>query len=296
MQINRLFEIVYILLSKKTITARELAERFEVSPRTIYRDVETLSSAGVPIYMQKGKGGGIGLLPEFVLNKTLLSEEEKNEILTALHGLNATSQNPGGTLNKLSNLFGTSWANWVEIDYSDWGGGKQAGFDLLKQAIINRTTVCFNYFNTDGEISEREVEPITLWFKSRAWYLKAFCVTKQDFRLFKLARMKNIVTGNRYFEAKSMPDCDSFDKGTPPLPEIKVKFDAALNYRVYDDFEDDSIIENPDGSFTVTFSAPTDSWFYGYIMSFGHLVEVLQPEYARVAIRGLLKKSLENYM
>ena len=90
MQINRLFEIVYILLDKKTITAKELSERFEVSIRTIYRDVETLSISGIPIYTSKGKGGGISLIEDFVLNKSVLSEKEQNEILMSLQSLNAT--------------------------------------------------------------------------------------------------------------------------------------------------------------------------------------------------------------
>lgn len=84
MQINRLFEIVYILLDKKRVTSRELAERFEVSSRTIYRDIETLSAAGIPVYMSKGKGGGISLLPDFVLNKAVITDEEKEEILSSL--------------------------------------------------------------------------------------------------------------------------------------------------------------------------------------------------------------------
>ena len=296
MQINRLFEMIYILLDKKTVTAKELAERFEVSTRTIYRDVETLSSAGVPIYMQKGKGGGVGLLPEFVLNKAILSEEEKSEVLSALQSFHAADPNSSAALSKLSNLFGTSSANWVEIDYSDWDPGKQAQFELIKQAVLSRRVINFDYFNTSGESSRREAEPITLWFKSRAWYLKAFCVKKQDFRLFKLVRMKNIVLTDRAFEAKSVPVFDYPEAPPPPvMPEIKIKFDASLNYKVYDDFADDSISENPDGSFTVSFCASVDSWFYGYVMSFGAFVEVLQPEYAREAIKDMLRKSLEKY-
>ena len=77
---NRLFEIVYILMQKKKVTAKELADRFEVSTRTIYRDIEALSTANIPIYATKGKDGGIGLLDEYVLNKAILSEEEQNQI------------------------------------------------------------------------------------------------------------------------------------------------------------------------------------------------------------------------
>lgn len=107
MQINRLFEIVYILLDKKNVTAKELGERFNVSTRTIYRDIETLSGAGIPVYMSKGKGGGVRLLDHFVLNKSMLSESEQSEILTALSALQSVGQAEAQTaLSKLSGIFG----------------------------------------------------------------------------------------------------------------------------------------------------------------------------------------------
>ena len=122
MQINRLFSIVYILLDKKTITAKELSERFEVSIRTIYRDVETLSISGIPIYTSKGKGGGISLIEDFVLNKSVLSEKEQNEILMSLQSLNATKfMNVEPVLKRLSTIFNRESTNWIDVDFSKWG-------------------------------------------------------------------------------------------------------------------------------------------------------------------------------
>ena len=136
MQINRLFEIVYILLSKKITTAKELAERFEVSERTIYRDIDTLSSAGIPIYASQGKGGGISLMEHYVLNKSVLSENEQNEILFALQSLTVT-QNPetDRVLSKLSSFFHKSNINWIEVDLSPWGSDKNktCEFTILKK-------------------------------------------------------------------------------------------------------------------------------------------------------------------
>ena len=120
MQINRLLEIVYILLSKKTVTAKELAGRFGVSQRTIYRDIDALSLAGIPVYTEKGKGGGISLLPGFVLNKSILSEGEQQEILSALQGLSAVSAaQTDNVLQKLSALFNTNSIGWIDVDFSD---------------------------------------------------------------------------------------------------------------------------------------------------------------------------------
>ena len=118
---NRLFEIIYILLDKKTVKAKDLAEHFEVSQRTIYRDIEALSEAGVPIYMTKGKGGGISLLSDFILNKTVLSKEEKKEIIAAMQGFNAVNKNEfNGALSKINSFLGENNENWIEVDFSNW--------------------------------------------------------------------------------------------------------------------------------------------------------------------------------
>ena len=148
MQINRLFEIIYVLLDKKSVTAKELAEHFGVSRRTICRDIDTLSTAGIPIYTERGKGGGIRLLPDFVLNKSLLSEQEQNEILSALHGL--ASIKTEGTdliLQKLSSIFGKTTTNWLEVDFPGWSYENDY-FNDLKVAISERRIAEFDYYNS----------------------------------------------------------------------------------------------------------------------------------------------------
>ena len=126
MQISRLFEIVYILMNKKNTTAKELSEHFEVSQRTIYRDIDTLSQAGIPIYTNKGKGGGIGLMEHFVLNKSVLSEQEQNDILSALQGFKVTSySDTNQVLSKLNSLFGSKNTDWIEVDFSYWNSKEE---------------------------------------------------------------------------------------------------------------------------------------------------------------------------
>ncbi|MGB8452142.1 MAG: HTH domain-containing protein [Anaerocolumna sp.] len=143
MQVNRLFEIVYILLNKNYTTAKELAEHFEVSVRTIYRDIDILCQSGIPIYTSKGKGGGIGLLDNFVLNKSVLSKMEQEGIISALQGLNATNYpDINQVLSKLNNLFGTKQNNWIEVDFSDWGESQKENFNLIKTAVIQKKGYC----------------------------------------------------------------------------------------------------------------------------------------------------------
>jgi len=181
---NRLFEIVYILLQKKKTTAKELADRFEVSTRTIYRDIETLSRANIPIYANKGKDGGIALLDEYVLNKTILSEEEQNQILFALQGMKKVKgQEQEDILEKLSILFNKKIDDLIKIDFSNWGYAKEERFDIIKSAILNKQLVQFTYYNSNGEKSKRIVEPLQIWFKDKSWYLVSYCKLKEDYRI-----------------------------------------------------------------------------------------------------------------
>jgi predicted DNA-binding transcriptional regulator YafY len=295
--INRLFEIVYILQDRRHVTAKELAERFEVSPRTIYRDIDKLSAANVPVYTQKGKTGGIGLLPGYVLDRATLSEAERGEILAALQSLSAAVENDGAALQKLSALFGErkGAASWVEIDYSDWNPARREQFDLLKRAIIERRAIRFEYVNTGGEQKNREAEPLTLWFKSRAWYLKAFCLAADDFRTFRLSRMRNAELLERVFEPREYLEYDEPAMLPRAYPQIKLRFKSTKNYRLYDDFGPQDITRNPDGSCDAGISAPADEQFVGYILSFGSEAEALEPQSLREAVKAALEKSLRTY-
>ena len=174
MQITRLFEIIYLLLEKKQMTAKKLAEHFEVSTRTIYRDVEILSGSGIPIYMSKGKGGGISLLPEYVLNKTVITETERADILSSLKAVQAVSLSEAGTaLDKLGSLFGNAGTDWLEVDFGFWGDGKKEAdtFEMLKRAIFDKCVAEFWYVATGTERKLRKVEPLKLIFKGSNWYL-----------------------------------------------------------------------------------------------------------------------------
>lgn len=174
MEQGRLFKIVYHLLDKGRATAPELAEKFEVSVRTIYRDLDAISAAGIPIYTVQGKGGGIFILPEFVLEKSLLTPQEKEQILMALQGLAAAEDSrTDELLTKLSGLFRVQGANWIEVDFSDWHKNTAGAelFDELKRAVFSCRRVSFSYFAGEGGGTVRTVEPVKLIFKSKDWYL-----------------------------------------------------------------------------------------------------------------------------
>jgi predicted DNA-binding transcriptional regulator YafY len=301
MQMNRLFEIIYILMNKQSATAKELAERFGVSRRTIYRDVDTLSLTGIPIYTEKGKGGGISLLPDFVLNKSILSEQEQNEILSALQSLsNIKTAGADQVLQKLSTIFNKTAANWLEVDFSDWSFANGDAFNDFKTAILERLIVEFDYHSTYGEKTHRRIEPIQIWFKSKAWYIKGFCLTRQDIRLFKLTRVKNLAVTDEHFPERDLitaiPNPGPDERQTRDV-NLKLKIAPEMAYRVYDEFDEDHIERQSDGSFIVSATWLEDElWLYGAILSYGEYIEVLEPEYIRKIMNEKTQKILKKYL
>jgi predicted DNA-binding transcriptional regulator YafY len=301
MKINRLLEITIILLNRKSVTARELADRFEVSTRTIYRDLDVLSSAGVPVYTNKGNGGGISLLEDYSLNRTLLSEQESESLILALKTLQATKfPEIDMALDKIGGLFKhTDAADWVDIDLSPWGSqpNEYNKFSHIKQAILKRQLISFCYINSNGDRSMRSMEPMRLIFKGQAWYLWGYCRVKKDFRVFRISRMKELVLCPENFQRRRQEAPVVDDVAAQPVRSmnLRLKFNPEVLYRVYDDFDDAMIEKNEDGSCELSVTFPIGDWVYGFILSFGESVEVLEPEHIRLTIQKKLKKALENY-
>ena len=295
---NRLFEIIYILMQKRKVTAKELAERFEVSNRTIYRDIEILSRAKIPIYAIKGKDGGIGLLDEYVLNKTILSEEEQNQILFALQGMtNVRGQDEKDILQKLSTLFNKKVNDWIKVDFSNWGkeDTQVEKFEKIKTAILSKSQIEFTYYNSDGNKSKRIVEPLQIWFKDKSWYLISYCTLKEDYRIFKIARIKEIQILQKHFE-RELPKENKEEKYKFKNISLELEISKEMAYRVYDEFEDTEIKKKEDGNFIVNVEYPENDWVYGYILSFGEYAKVLEPQYAKTIIKNKLQKILNNYL
>ncbi|KPU42922.1 HTH domain protein [Oxobacter pfennigii] len=300
MQINRLFEIVYLLLDKKSTTAKELAERFEVSVRTVLRDIEILSAAGIPIYTVQGKGGGISILDNYVLNKTTISEEEQNQILFALQSLTSTEHiDVSNILSKLRTLFDKTDTNWIEVDFSRWGNAKRdkERFEILKLSIIKKQAIEFTYSSTYGETTSRMVYPLKLIFKSKAWYLQGYCLLKQDYRTFKINRISAVKVMPETFADKELspPAIETPDASSEALIHIIMKFSSYMAHRVYDEFDTKNVIKNEDGTFLVSVDLPEDYWLYGFLLSFGRAVQVLDPQSVKDNLLGEIEKIKDFY-
>ena len=290
MQVNRLFQIVYLLMERGNVTAKELAKRFEVTQRTIYRDIDALSAAGIPVYCVKGRSGGIRLLPDFVLSKSLLTEGEQNEILFALQSVKATNAAEiGPVLSRLSGLFRRESSDWIEVDFSRWGSGagEREVFSLLKTRILEQRAVRFLYFSSSGQKTERLAEPAKLQFKNNAWYLQAFCREKKAYRTFKISRMEQVgLTDERFERRLPVPPLEPEQAYCGPLAEMELWFSEKVAYRLYDEFDRKDLKRIP-GGFLVRCTLPADRDMIGYLLSYGQEVRILSPPKARETLREM---------
>lgn len=283
---SRLFKIVYHLLDKGQATAPELASRFEVSVRTIYRDIDALSGAGIPIYTEAGRNGGIHLMDGFVLDKAVFSEGEKQEIISALQSLHAARQiDSSDTLGKLSALFHTQPEDWLEVDLSRWGNDPESGgsddqkFKALRTAILHRQAVWIAYTDPYGRTNERTVQPLRLLYRSRAWYLKAYCTEKKALRLFKLNRILDYTLTDEHFPYRAL-----LEQPDPPPPRytaVTLRFPKEMAYRVYDEFDSAQVHRQENGDLIASAEMPEDAWLIGFLLSFGTQVDILSPAHLR---------------
>lgn len=298
MQESRLFKIIYYLLNRGQATAAELAQKFEVSVRTIYRDIDALSQAGIPIYAEKGRNGGIALLDCFVLDRAILSRQERQDVLAALQSLTAAGNTlDRATLDKLSAVFQLPADNWYEVDFSRWGEATQDNekFEVLKRAVICHQCVQISYVGAYKAESRRKIQPLKLLYKSRAWYVKAYCTEKKDFRLFKLSRIIRWELLEEVFTPMPWPEPleqeNSPEQGQNP---IVLRFSREVAYRVYDEFDMNHISEQENGDLLVSACMPEDAWLTGFLLSFGAQVEVVSPTYLKGTLAAQAREIFEK--
>lgn len=301
MQESRLFRILYYLLDKGHATAPELAEKFEVSVRTIYRDVDAISSAGIPIYVTTGRNGGIQFLDDYVLNKTFFSDSEKLEILSGLQSLSAVQYPEADTvLKKLGAIFQVGLTDWIDVDFSRWGSSAESEnrlFRQLKQSILENREITFDYYNSAGDSGKRNVYPYKLVYKDKAWYLYAFCLSRNENRLFRLSRIKNLMMTEVQFERKT----DIQYHSVFPMPEeigslidLELEFALDVGFRLFDTLDDTAIMKHENG-YTVKITLPENNWLYDFLMSFGDKVTIIRPKAIRQTLITKLEAAREHH-
>lgn len=299
MKIERMFQLLYLLLDKRSITGPEAATRLGVSVRTVYRDVETLSLSGIPVYTSAGKGGGISLLPGYALDQALLTDEEQNEILFAIQSLRATDQPMDALLDKLGGVFRKQNTGWIEVDFSRWGFGTvdRTRFQAMKNAILERKTLEILYCGASGALTKRRVCPVKLVFKDKNWYLQAYCLKASGYRLFKISRMIELEwTGEQFNPPENpAPSIEYNSKDPEQWINVTLCFTPKIAFRVYDEFDRRTVREQSDGTLLVTTSLLDEDWLYDYLLTFGTDLQVLAPDTLRERLYAIAQNIAKHY-
>lgn len=295
MKIDRLIGIITILLQKDHVTAPELAERFEVSRRTINRDIEAICQAGVPLVTTQGYSGGISIADGYKVEHTLLTQEELRLIFSGLKGLDSVSDRPHSSLlaeKLLAQATDTEDAMLIDLA-SHYQKPLTQKISVTREAIQNRRHISFCYYYEKGE-SHRVIEPYKLIFKWSAWYVWGYCLERQDFRLFKLNRLWNLETGADFIP-RELPELELDRYFSGDGIHLKALFDESQKYRLVEEYGPDCFRAGPGGN--LLFERNFVSWsnMREWVLSFGGQAEVLGPEDLRAELRQEAKKMLEAY-
>ena len=297
MKMERLIGILSILLQREKVTAPELAEQFEVSRRTIQRDIESLCRAGIPIATAQGAGGGISIMEGYRIDRTVLTAPEMQAILAGLRSLDSVSGTRRYALlmEKLSTGTGglvTSGAHML-IDLASWyKTSLPPKIELIQGAIEQHRTIHFTYYSPKGE-SVRTVEPCYLVFHWSAWYVWGWCRSREAFRLFKLNRMTELATGELFeFRPAPLPDLEP-ERVFPVNYQVTVLFDSSCRWRLVEEYGADRFTVEPDGKLRFTGGFPDANSVLSWVLTFGDKAELLEPQELWEQL-GDLTKTLAN--
>ncbi len=300
MKIDRLIGILSVLLQEEKITAPELAERFEVSRRTINRDIEDLCKAGIPIQTAQGTGGGISIMDGYRMDRTILTSKDMQMILAGLRSLDSVSGNNyyGQLMEKIragSSEFITG-RDSILIDLSSWHRESLAPkIETIQDAIGLKKTIRFQYYSPGGD-TEREIEPYYLIFKWTSWYVYGYCLLRNDFRLFKLNRMDSIAHAASFDGNREVPMPDLSNKKVFPAKDrVKAMFDPSMKWQLVEEYGVDSFTEMDDGSLLFEHEYADDEGLFAWMLSCRDKVTVLEPERIREKLYQISSEIAKRY-
>lgn len=310
MKIDRLIAILVILLRKERVQAKELADRFGVSVRTILRDIDAINLAGIPVVTYQGVNGGIGLVEGYRLDKSVLNSDDMAAIISTLKGLSGTlsdSNQHEVLMDKLKNTLTSSQlemlnskVNRMVIDLSPWGGydPQKEKFEIIRGAIENARMIQFSYMNAEGKETSRQVEPYTMVYKGQKWYVYAWCLLRKDFRFFKLSRMKELDVCEDSFIPKKVSLDQLPMENQWYKPEKTVALDLVFIKQlkgIIEEWFSGEMMELETGEIKVHTIIPEDHWLYGFLLSFGTGVEVLHPPHVRSRLAEMAEGIFKKY-
>lgn len=309
MKLDRLISIVVLLLRKDRVQARELAELFGVSVRTILRDVDAINLAGIPIVTYQGMNGGIGIAEGYRLDRSVLSSDDLASLISLLRGVPGVLSGEKSTvlINKLQSVLTNSQlqdlsskANQLVLDPTPWGGHRRLkeSITLIRGAIETRDMLEFEYYDFNIKTTTRQVEPYSLILKGQHWYLYAWCALRADFRMFKVLRIRGLERLNRHFVPRDAHlEENPWERewqSNEKMIHVTLLFERGMEKIVFEWFDQEGV-ETEDGKVLMRLNLPENNWLNGFILSFGNMVEVLEPHSLRDVIASITREIYLKY-
>lgn len=298
MKVDRLISIIMLLLEKKRIGAQDLADMFEVSPRTIYRDIDAITLAGIPVRSTSGVGGGFEIMQKYKIEKNVFSTADLSAILMGLSSLSNMIRGDElvNALAKVKSFIPAERANdiklksnQIHIDLSPWMGNRnlQPNLETIKTAIQEKRLLSFEYADRHGNMSARTAEPYQLVLKGSHWYWQGYCRTRNDFRLFRLSRSSKLRIQEESFTPRDYPNpqLDITDLLATMRTRIKIRIHKSIREQVLDYCADDDFTPDGDEHFIVGFPFIENDYHYNILFGFGDKCECLEPPHIRAEIK-----------
>ncbi|RKN64202.1 YafY family transcriptional regulator [Paenibacillus ginsengarvi] len=305
MKIDRLVALIMILLEQEMVSAGELAERLEVSRRTIYRDIDTLNLAGLPIFTHQGAMGGVGLMKSYKVGKTLFTPQEIQAMLTglqsykqlfgqketvhALEKLNAIRLEKGETAEHGKFV--------IDLSLNQGNDSLRTLLSFIEMAINEQHYLTFAYTDRNGQKSNRKVEPYQVVFKEGSWYLQAFCEEKEDYRVFKLARMSGLQVLPEEFEQRDFSPLPMNGNGwmSEDWVRVTIRIDLSVMDKVIERFGPGHIVRVDERTCLAIYPIIRNSFGYDKLLAFGDKCEVVEPADIRLGFRAYVRGILAKY-
>ncbi|MDO0875316.1 helix-turn-helix transcriptional regulator [Carnobacterium divergens] len=308
MKVERLISIIMVLLDKERISAQTLADRFEVSLRTIYRDIDAINMAGIPVRSISGVGGGIEIMPNYKIDRKTFSTNDLSAILMGLSNISNMMQSKelSNALAKVKSFIPANSAkdielkaNQIYIDLSPWMGGRDAQnyLEMIKKALHEKNNLSFDYADRYGNKTTRSVEPYQLVMKNSHWYVHGYCLKRNDFRLFRLFRMSNLQLEDTFFTPRDFekPQLDFTNEVATMVETIQIRIhqsvmDKVLDFCAYEQFAPDG-----DEHYIVDFPFIENDYYYTILFSFGNKCECLEPQHIRTEMKRRVNELATMY-
>lgn len=305
MKIDRLIAMIVILLEHEVISARELAERLEVSRRTIYRDIDTLTFAGLPIFTHQGATGGVGLMKSYKVDKMLFTNRDIQTLLTSLKGyrqlfnhkdivhvlekLNAISREGGASIPAGNFAF--------DLSLNQGNESLRALLSFVESAMNETRYLAFDYVDRAGHISSRKVEPYQIVFKESSWYLQSYCADKKDYRVFKLARMSKLQVLRETFAPRDFTPLpmDGADWMSQNRVAVTIRIHRSMMDKVIERFGEGHLLKVEEDTCLASYPIIPNSFGYDKLLAFGDKCEIVGPAEVREGFQHYVRSILAKY-